>query len=279
MDKVRSVFSICASNFKKWPSNPRIYVLVLSLFAFVHIYSSPIRDFSKEVGVPVTPWLYPYLTCNRVFLLLLMLGIVLLFCDAPFLDNLQPYIISRCGRLCWICGQILYIILASAIYFAAAMLFSVLSVSSNLQLSPEWGKVLGTLAQTDADISIYIPYKIQVVYTPVQAMLTSFFLSWFVGIFLGLVIFALNVHFKRAVGGIAASVLVIMDSFALNSPFIVTYFSPISWASLAIVDSTNTTRYPSMLYAVSVLAVFFVLLSAISAMTFRKKSIDILPSL
>lgn len=163
MGKVIRIFSCCAQNLRKWPSNPRIYVLGLLLIGFLFEWVRPIADFSSAVHVSVTPWVFPYLSLSQKVLLLIMLGIVLLFCDAPFIDAHQPYVIIRSGKRDWLLGQILYIMVASALYFLFIALISTLLMLPNLTFSSEWGKIFGTLALTDAGsqfkINLPISYK------------------------------------------------------------------------------------------------------------------------
>jgi len=279
MRNISIFFSVSLENFRKWPANPRIYILFLTLIMIINLYTSPFLDASNSLEIPITPWIYPYLTCNPYFLLFSMLGIVLLFCDAPFFDNTQPYVLVRCGKKKWIKGQILYIIGASAVYFLIAILLSILFLSSNMQWSSEWGKVFGTLAQTDIESIAQVPYKVQFLYSPIQAMAMSFLFSWMIGVFLGIVIFAVNMNFNRAWGSVLASAFIVMVVFARNAPFIVTYFSPVSWASLDIIDPTDATKYPSVLFAGITLCVMIIILSILASKSFKRKNIVFLPSI
>lgn len=273
------LYKAAAYGCKKWSNNPRMYVLVLSLYAFVQMWTSPFLEFSREVSIAITPWIFPYLTCNSTFLMILMLGVILLFCDAPFVDSTQYYVLVRCGKNNWIISRFIYILMASFVYIAVAEVFAVISISSNLQFSSSWGKVFGTLAQTDANPSLYVPYRIQLFYTPARAMLRSFCLAWLVSSFIGLMMLALSLVFSRAVGSAAAVIVVFFELFAKELPYGATYFSPASWASLAIVDTTNASAYPSIGYIWTALAVSMVIFCIISAAVFKRKDIDVLPSL
>lgn len=279
MHRIKRVLSISFANFRKWISNPRIFVLILLLIMIVRNYLSPIIDISKSLGMSITPWVFPYLTCNCYFLLFFMLGIILLFCDAPFCDNTQPYVLIRSNKNEWLLGQIVYLVFASALYVITVILLSIIFLVPYLTFNMDWGKVLGTLSQTEAYTGIYIPYKIQLNYSPVQAMILSFISSWIVCVFLGMIMLFFNINFRHTIGNLISCALIAMVIFARNSPFIVTYFSPVSWASLDIIDPTNTTKYPSILLVFSVLGILIVLLAILSNATFKRKSITLLPTL
>jgi len=282
MGKVIRICSCCTQNLRKWPSNPRIYVLGLLLIAFLGEIVRPIANFSSSVQVAVTPWVFPYLPLSKSVLLVLMLGIVLLFCDAPFIDAHQPYVIIRSGKRDWLLGQIVYIMLASAFYFLFIALITVLMLLPNLTFSSEWGKILETLALTDArgqfGISLPISYHFQLVYTPIAAIAWTFLLNWLVGTFLGLIMFVLNMRFKREIGAVLVTALVFLQYFCFDaSGFFLFHLSPVSWASLDNLDTTHTSALPSITYAVSVLIGLNLILILLAGIFIRKKNIDVLP--
>jgi hypothetical protein len=215
-------------------------------------------------------------------LLLIMLGIVLLFCDAPFIDAHQPYVIIRSGKRDWLLGQILYIMLASTLYFLFIALISVLMLMPNLTFSSQWGKILGTLALTDAgnqfEIGLPISYQLQLTYTPIAAMVWSFFMNWLVGTFLGLLMFVFNMHFKREIGAVVATALVFLEYFCFEANgFLLFSLSPVSWASLDNLDTSHTSALPSLTYAVTALLGLNLMLMLLAVLSIRKKNIDVLP--
>lgn len=92
--------------------------------------------------------------------LIASLGALLLFCDAPFIDSEQPYIVLRSGRKKWVAGQIAYIAISSALFTLFLYLLTLLLLLPWLEFSTEWGKAIGTLAQTTTgyDLGITITF-------------------------------------------------------------------------------------------------------------------------
>ncbi|BAE83937.1 hypothetical protein DesLBE_5324 [Desulfitobacterium sp. LBE] len=282
MDKLRKILFCSMQNLLKWSANPRIYVLGLLLLVFLSESVRPIAEFSSAVNVPVTPWVFPYLALHQLVLLCIMLGVVLLFCDAPFIDAHQPYVIIRSGKKNWLWGQILYIMIAAALYFLFIVLCSILMLLPNLTYANEWGKVFSTLALTDAGnqfkVALPISYQLQHAYTPMSAMVWSFLMSWLVGVFLGLLMFVLNMRFKREIGAVVATALVFLQYFAFEASGFLTFsLSPVSWASLGNLDITHTSALPSLTYAVCALIGLNLILILLANLLNRKKSIDVLP--
>ncbi|SHH34394.1 hypothetical protein [Desulfosporosinus lacus] len=282
MVKINIIAHCCAQNLRKLPANPRCYVLGLFLIGVLAEYILPISNFSHIVQIPATPWVFPYLALDPRLLALIMLGIVFLFCDAPFIDSHQPYVIIRSGKKNWLLGQIAYIIVASAIYFMLIFLVSVLFLLPNITFSSEWGKVLGTLGITDAgnqfNVPLGISYALQLNYSPIAAMAWSLLMAWLVGTFLGLLIFVLNMRFTREIGVVVSTALVFLQYFCFEAGgFLLYSFSPVSWANLNMLDTTYTSALPSVTYAVSALISLSLILILLTALLMRKKDIDVLP--
>lgn len=282
MDKIRIPSSICIYNIRKWTATPRIYILGILLVIFVYFYVSPIINFSSSVGYRVTPWAFPYFTDFVITQLLMMLGIVFLFCDAPFTDLGYPYFLIRSGRISWAVGQVFYIMLGTAIYFLFIVLISMLILLPNIFPSFEWGKVLSTLAQTNVgpsfNLLLPINEQIQFLYTPIQALGFSLLLEWCAGTILGLVIFITNMFVGRAMGAIIASAIVLLDIVIKNAfPNYMYRFSPVSMARLTVLDPSGLSARPTTLYACIFFASGIIILGVAAVLSARKQEIQVLP--
>lgn len=282
MDSLQKSFSISINNMRKWTSNPRIYILAALLFLMLWNFISPISAFARSVNCRVAPWLLPYLSNWYISQMLMMLGIVFLFCDAPFMDEGQPYLLVRSGRIPWGLGQVIYIMLGTAVYLLFITIISILILSPNLFLSNGWGKVLGTLAQPNAglqyEINLPIIYNIQLQYTPIKAFILSFLLEWCTGTMIGLVMFITNIYLKRSIGAIVGSAIVLFDFVVANSlPYYYYHFSPSSMARLTILDPTGMSPRPTNLYAYIFFTIGIIVLSIIAVISVRKRQIQVLP--
>lgn len=91
MGKAFACFSIALHNFKKWAVNPRLYILLLIEILYLHSRLSPVGELCARTGYKVTPYLLPFLLDEGSAVMMLFLGVVLLFCDAPFIEDEQPY--------------------------------------------------------------------------------------------------------------------------------------------------------------------------------------------
>lgn len=140
MGKVFACFSIALHNFKKWAVNPRLYILLLIEVLYLHSRLSPVGELCVRTGYKVTPYLLPFLLDEGSAVMMLFLGVVLLFCDAPFIEDEQPYIMLRSGRRIWFIGQMLYIVMASVLYFIVLYFISVLGAAAAYRMERSVGQ-------------------------------------------------------------------------------------------------------------------------------------------
>lgn len=282
MAELRKAALLAAHNFQKWPVNPRVYVVFLLELAYVHWMVSPVGDFCAQGGYTVGPWVFPFLLAEPYSRLMVMLGLILLLCDAPFIESDHPALLLRSGRRTWTAGQVLYIAGTSALYFAVVYLLTVLVLLPHVGFEPGWGKVIRTFCQTRmaGQHGIVLPFDHQIsnALGPVEANLLELLLCWLLGTLLGLVLFVLNLTVNRSAGAICAAALAIFPLFVERAGWWMHYISPVSWASLSVVDLTGTTAFPSLGYALAVLAGGNALLALLAFLAMGRRDIDVLKS-
>ncbi|MBW8349300.1 hypothetical protein K0H71_07565 [Bacillus sp. IITD106] len=273
---------VCYQNFRKWPTNYRVWIIAIILIMLTHFFTKEIGHYSKEVGIGISPWMFPFLFTQKYIKLLFFFPLILLFCDAPFIDENQPYVIARSGRTPWSIGQIGYIISASAFYFVFLILLSIVINLPYMQFTMEWGKVLGTIANTDAykqlgPRTLSLPPDIMYYFSPLQAMWFSFLLSWLTGIFLGLLIYVVNsISGTRMFGVLSASLFLVFDA-TLGGKANLYRYSPVSWNNLERIDIDGTTPMPSITYIYISFAVLIVGMIVSAIMVNRRQAINVLP--
>ena len=259
----KPVISVMIQNFRKWRQDCRIWISLALLMIFIHSATSQLSVFCDYADIKCTPWIYPFLYMQHYQKILYFLPLILIFSNAPFTDNNQLYMILRCGRIRWCLGQICYIIAASAIYFLFIIFASVLLNLKCMTFSGEWGKILTTLANTNAGSQFQIAFSVNRnvidMFTPFQATWFTFLHSWASGIILGLVIFLANTKLK-GIGTFFAAFLLVFSALASKQPSMVKY-SPITWSTLNYIHLTQNDLFPSYGYiTVSYILLFAVLL-------------------
>lgn len=280
MDSIKRIMHLCMNNIRRWAANPRCYVIAVLGAVWIHYLVSPILTFSQAVDVKVTPWAFPFTLIDWYPPMVIMLGVVLLFCDAPFMNNSTPYECIRSGKKYWVLGQLLYVVTASLIFVLLLVLVSILCLAPNIDFSSGWGKIYNTLAQTNAGIGqVFIPisYRIILSYSPLDATLLTALILFLETIFVGLVMFALNMITKRIGGVFAGMLLAFLPAFAsvVGIPQFY-YFAPTAWANLDMLDITGRSMFPSLSYALCFLIISIGILIVLILKIYKKREIEVL---
>ena len=117
---------------KSWKGSLRVLIVMLLAVMFTIYKSSSYIDYLKSVdGIINIFETYVIVSSNGWHHALMFMLALVLFADAPFMDNNSLYVVCRIGRYKWCLGKILYIIMASIIFNAVIMLTTIaVSVAS-----------------------------------------------------------------------------------------------------------------------------------------------------
>ncbi len=282
MANVRKAFHLSVIGLRKWSSNPRYAVILVLLMLTTQQAVFPLNNVCRTIGVRVTPWLLPhYISTGFSPSLILLIALLLLFCDAPFISNNTPFECIRSGRRVWLSGKILYIILSSVIFTIVYFSLTVLWVLPNVYPSLEWGRVLETLAQTRTNMQLgfFIHYQMIVTYEPLAATLLSLIMILLQAIFMGLLIFAINLFFNSrlpgvVIGMIHASSAGVLDFFGWPTMF---RYVPAAWLNLNYLDPTGKAAIPGLVYSYVAIALLCLLLTAICFFQIKRVPIEPYP--
>lgn len=269
MKLLKTVLSICLQNLRKWRTDYRVWIIAVLAVITVWIYIDDIERIALGLGTKMPIWIYPFLYSQFHTKLIFTLPVVLLFCSAPFIDNNQMFVYMRSGRKKWLCGQIMYIAAASAVYYIFLITATLLStIFAGGDINTEWGKTLTTIANSNAALYFESPFIsvskiITSFFSPISATWFTFLLSWLCAVMIGLIIFFCNcLTGTRFLGIMITSLLVVLSALTDNGfPMLITY-SPISWNTLEKIDVGGLTANPSFGYCVSVYLASIAVLTA-----------------
>lgn len=274
MLKDKSIYYIMKYNYKKLFNTPRIYILLILQFIYLWYLISPIVDLSKTVGVRLTPWLFSHITSYKMSQLFLMLGVIVMFADAPFIDDEYKYILIRSGRKKWALGQILYMVTGTMAYFVITFIFTVILTIPNIFISSDWGRLITTFSNSDTSdyFELLISFKILIKYNPITATLLSLLLSCLTGIIISLIMFIINIKFKKSIGIIVATSIVFLDRaiFANFPNFKYAYISPVSLSRIDLLDKVSNGMSPTVWHALTFGIVSISILSIILVKAVKK---------
>lgn len=267
MRSLRAIINICLQDLRKWQRDHRILIIAILLFLLVYDNVRSYRSISLSLNEPPSIWIYPFLYTQYHQKLVFTIPLLLLFSNAPFIDNNAVYVIARCRKSEWHLGQFLYIVISSALYYIYILLWSVILLLPFAELSTDWGRSLKTMAATSLTKEmgydfLDIPAFTIIYFTPVQAMWFTFLLSFLMAVMLGTTIYFLNIITNtRYIGSLVGSSIIIFSCFIENffTNSFARRFSPVTWITVDKVDVGGLTHNPSFTYCVT----FFISVSLI----------------
>lgn len=249
-------------------------VVMFMLFLYIRSLLDPVNTFLEEVGVKIHPFVFPELANDFVVQVVLLLGFLVLVCDAPFMKKGYLFIVSRSGKSNFVIGQSLFLLMYSVLYTLSIWLFSVINLLKNMKWESDWGKAIMTLAKTDAgmqyDIGTGWNQVVVSNYTPIEATIKTMIL-FILGLwFIALVVYFMN-YFLKNYTGIIAGVIIIFFDISINNVFDPSLykFSPASLIKISVV--TGIGMNPSFEYALMFLGLGCAILMAAVVIGTRMK--------
>lgn len=253
--------------------NVKMGIFAVLLFFLEDIFLHGVRNFCTAVEYPVTPWVYVFLMSDIYFQILVMAFVIYYYSNVPFMQQWGMYQVIRAGRIRWAIAQMGSIVLSAIGITGLIFLEELLVLVRHLEFSTEWGKLLHTIALTNAgtEYNMYIVSNAMTInrYTAIEAMALTIFLSILIISFMGLIMFAVSLFFPRIVAVSVAGVLLVLPIFGKNISLqkqkIFNCFSPVSWMRVAEIGGERLSYQimPELSYIMPVLLSLLLVLCVI----------------
>lgn len=257
-------------------------VLAVLLFFLEDIFLRGMRDFCTMVKYPVTPWVFTFLMSNVYFQILVMAFVIYYYSNVPFMQQWGMYQVIRSGRICWAAAQIGSIVLSAIGITVIAFLEEIVVLIRHLELIPDWGKVLHTIALTNADIEygMYIGSNAMTInrYTALEATGLTVLLSVLVISFMGLLMFAISLFLPRMAAVGVAGVFLVLPIFGRNISIpkqkLLNSLSPVSWMQVEWIggERLGYQVMPELSYIMPVLLILLAVLCTV--IIWRVKNVE-----
>lgn len=247
MSKLKVSWMIAKSNFEQWGREYRIWIIGIIETLLLIRYLMGFTQYGIAAQKKITPFLLPVIMAdapisNGLLKIMILFGVIMLFCNAPFLHEQKSYMILRVGRNAWWKGECLYIIIASFLYVAFISVVSLLIVVPCISMDRYWGDLLGAYLKNPTLVfknnqGLVIPDVLLWNVPPLTAMIYTFFCTWLLCTLLGNLIFVFNITTANKWMGIMIAVIVVLMDPVMYSSFWgerswLWIFSPATWASM-----------------------------------------------
>lgn len=273
-DTFRKTGVIAWYEVKQWKNDSRIWMIFLIELVLLLRGLIGFTIYGLLNGTRTTPWLVTLLFSDAsgnigLMKIMIYMGVIVLFCNAPFINTQTPYVLLRGKRKSWICGEIAYVFLAAFLYMlllAVAACVVTLPAASTSEL---WG---GSVYRLETEYygggsSIYttyiygtiIPHNVIKKIYPDAAFLYTFIVGWLSFVFIGMIIFTANMKSNsKNMGIVLAAGLVLLDPVVnLFASYGVFYqglllISPVSWSSIEHLQLVSGMGALSIAYVILV---------------------------
>ncbi|MBQ1994326.1 MAG: hypothetical protein II374_03085 [Lachnospiraceae bacterium] len=193
-----------------------------------------------------------------------LFGSVLLFCDAPFMDENQQFVYLRLGRKKWVTGTLIYVFVTSFIYTLYLILALALGVLPNMGISAEWGELFEVTSINSGVTKAGITQKVLMDYSVLTGFLYMFAAVFLSCVVIGLVMYIVALFAKKGECILVGCGIIIIEGVGLyfteNISNILFHISPLSLMQIwCLDDGSGNSYYPDMNFGI----VFYIVVTIV----------------
>ena len=207
-----SCIKVALWHLKSWKGSARIIIVFLLAVIMTVYQSMEYLGYAKEVDMIVNCLeTYILVTNNEVYSVVMFILVLVLFADAPFMDNNSLYVVSRIGRYRWCIGKMLYIIIAAIVFNLVCMLTTVIVSIPYSYPGDIWSSAF--IASTNGETvelgyqAIFYNSEVIYFFSPLRISMISMGLKILLNCMMGMVLFVLNMGNKKVLGYGIVSIL------------------------------------------------------------------------
>lgn len=262
MEKISKGLTVIKSDFVGWTYKPKIYLVVIAIMWFVHDNFRTVFEFAASMGYRVNFNLFAHMFTYPFMRTLLFCCIVFLFADAPFVTEMQLFMIGRVGKGIWYAAQTVYVIICSLLVDVLLFISPLVFRLDKIVFQNDWGKVLTSIT-IQPEIMNSVNGTVIRRFTPVQALLYYGAILFLLTCFIGLLMYFTNLIHMRAVGaGIMFGIIMLEWTVYMTDFHPLVWISPMSWIRPECMSYGLDHTVPSVTYAAAVLLILNILLCA-----------------
>lgn len=228
MRELRKIWGVARTEYVGWITNPRIIILGVLLIFIKTLAIEPLAARAEKFGDTMIIF-EPYIAVGNSGALTLFMPLVflVLLSDYPKLGGNSMFYISRTGKKNWLCGQIIFLIMAIITFICAVFLASMLFSGGHFET--EWSEAVrkytarfpneaGNFDSHLLPSNLYNQIPMMRAMWQTSVLLAEYLLT------LALIIYFFKILFSSS-AGLAAALLVMALGTATTS-----LYSPIKWA-------------------------------------------------
>lgn len=280
MNSIRIIYNYNKMRLSSFFFSQKSLVMLIYIFLIFVERFSGLKLLIENLGYNISIYSYPHLLASGFMRFLITIGALILFMDAPFMDNLVWTLMSKMKKKLWIISNVVYIFIMSVIYTITLNIAILISLIGHQTFIPDWGKIMYTLARNkilNEEYGIRIFYNTTLMdrYTPLEAMEYSISLSILQFMIIGLIIMSISLFFKTNwIGVLSTCIYILSENYvSLAGDLNFDRFLPVTYLDITSLELVKSHWSMTVSSAYLILFLIIVTLSLISY--FRIKSMDI----
>lgn len=206
MCDIRQAFQIAGQNFSEWRRSPRIAMTFILAFVLCLMLSDQVVSHAVEYETAVQilePFIWTYGDAASVMLSSLLL--VLLFADMPFVSQATPYWLARTKRSIWLAGQVVYVVLATAVYNLFLLVVLGIMGAPFSFIGNVWSETAAMLGYGGGEgVTVPVSIKTMEISTPYECGTAVFLLMLLYSLFIAVLMLFFNLYIGSAAGVLGA---------------------------------------------------------------------------
>lgn len=267
---IRKVTAACNHNLRKMIANPKLYAILILLIMFTADRLGELSSFLYQYDVNISAFgLAGYLLSDVQITLLMVIGGMILFSDAPFINDDQLLLVIRTKRKEWIAGQQLYIHACSLLIVILMSIAPLLMFVGQLDFTNIWDRAINTLTQTNMGssygVKVQFMRSLQLRFTPYSLFGTGLLFKWLSIDILAQIMFMVNAVQRKRYGIIITLSYTLLDISIEQMLSTELYkYSLVSLSRLSTLGTGYLYVLPTFEYRSIVFCVAFILISVLS---------------
>lgn len=137
--KIRGIWQLAKAEYIRFVTDPRIIIVAMLMIVMANLVIQPLLEHAEKYGAPINA-LEPFIAVanSGIFSMFIPAVFIIIASDYPDIGPKTLFFIQRIGKVRWLLGEILSIIMVIVSYLASLLLFCSVYTLGNNFFGSEW---------------------------------------------------------------------------------------------------------------------------------------------
>lgn len=215
---IRKSLSCAWVEFVKWICDARMIIVLVTMIFIYNFAIVPLLENAKTMGESLNI-LEPFIALANSGLILLIIPVVFLtlIADYPQIDTNTVFYISRLGRINWVTGQLIKLVMMDLSYLAVLFVGAVVPMLSRSYVGSSWSRVVTDFLKEHPEKTAnfgasLLPENLYFQLTVGKAALQSYLLVFAYLMIIGLILLFFTMIQKKTFGFVACGSIIALGT-------------------------------------------------------------------